>query len=118
MTTSVFAIPLRRNSGRLKLFITYDNCDEVREMYRWAAHFYDKEWNYCISRTDDQKNGTDQKGSRKKGKRAVYPELLRRPPQSRGADPAARRDTPAYEEWKEPVCRNMHAGSFHVLPYF
>ena len=59
---------LRRNSGRLKLFITYDNCDEVRKMYRWAAHFYDKEWNYCISRTDDQKNGTDQKGSRKKGK--------------------------------------------------
>ena len=29
---------------------------------------YDKEWNYCIQRTDDQKNGTNKKGKRYKGK--------------------------------------------------
>ncbi len=59
---------LHRNSNRLKMFITYDNCEEIKELYNWATNFYDKEWNYCISRTDDQKNGTNQKGSRKKGK--------------------------------------------------
>ena len=59
---------LRNNSDRLNLFITYDNCDDIREMYSWALNMYDKEWNYCISRTDDQKNGTDAKGTRKKGK--------------------------------------------------
>lgn len=59
---------LRRNSNRLKLFITYDNCEEIREMYSWANEIHDKEWNYTISRTDDQKNGTDTKGKRSKGK--------------------------------------------------
>ena len=59
---------LRRNSQRLKLFITYDNCNEIKEMYAWAQNIYDKEWNYCISRTDDQKNGSNVKGTRKKGK--------------------------------------------------
>jgi DNA adenine methylase len=29
---------------------------------------HDKEWNYCIQRTDDQKNGTSRKGERYKGK--------------------------------------------------
>ena len=58
---------LRKNSKRFKLFITYDNCQEVRDLYSWAKHHYDQEWNYCISRTDDQKNGTDTKGTRSKG---------------------------------------------------
>ena len=59
---------LRRNADRLFLFITYDNCDEIKEMYDWAEEIHDKEWNYCIFRTDDQKNKTDKKGSRRKGK--------------------------------------------------
>lgn len=59
---------LRRNSNRLQLFITYDNCTEIRDMYEWAEEIHDKEWNYTISRTDDQKNKTDKKGSRNKGK--------------------------------------------------
>lgn len=59
---------LRRNNERLHLFITYDNVPEIRELYNWMAEFHDKEWNYCIQRTDDQKNGTVRKGERYKGK--------------------------------------------------
>ncbi len=29
---------------------------------------HDKEWNYCIQRTDDQKNKIQRKGTRYKGK--------------------------------------------------
>ena len=59
---------LRRNSERLYFFITYDNTPEIRSMYDWAEEIHDKEWNYCIQRTDDQRNGTDRKGERYKGK--------------------------------------------------
>jgi DNA adenine methylase len=59
---------LRKNNNRLKLFVTYDNTPEIREMYSWMTEMHDKEWNYCIQRTDDQKNGTDKKGERYKGK--------------------------------------------------
>ncbi len=46
---------IRQEYHRLKFFITYDNCEEIREMYSFMPAMYDKEWNYCISRTDDQK---------------------------------------------------------------
>lgn len=59
---------LQRNADRLKMFITYDNTPEIRELYSWMTEMYDKEWNYCIQRTDDQKNGTSRKGERYKGK--------------------------------------------------
>lgn len=59
---------LREHSHRLKIFITYDNVPEVKELYSWMAEMHDREWNYCIQRTDDQKNGTDKKGERYKGK--------------------------------------------------
>lgn len=59
---------LKRNNDRLKLFITYDNTPEIRKLYYWMAEMHDKEWNYCIQRTDDQKNGTSKKGERYKGK--------------------------------------------------
>lgn len=59
---------LHRNNDRLKLFITYDNTPEIRELYNWMTEMHDKEWNYCIQRTDDQKNGTRRKGERYKGK--------------------------------------------------
>lgn len=59
---------LLRNRARLNFFITYDNVQEIREMYSWAQCMYDKEWNYCIQRTDDQKHKTDKKGERYKGK--------------------------------------------------
>lgn len=59
---------LRRNNHRLKLFITYDNTPAIRELYNWMPEMHDKEWNYCIQRTDDQKFKTVRKGERYKGK--------------------------------------------------
>lgn len=59
---------LRRNTHRLSIFITYDNTPEVKLMYEWMCEFHDKEWNYCIQRTDDQKNNSNVKGTRYKGK--------------------------------------------------
>lgn len=65
---------LRQNADRLKFLITYDNTQEVRDMY-WWCNTLDKEWNYTISRTDDQKKKTEEeakkpkeKGTRSKGK--------------------------------------------------
>jgi DNA adenine methylase len=59
---------LFRNRNRLKIFLTYDNSKEIRELYDWAKEIHDKEWNYCINRTDDQINRTLRKGNRYKGK--------------------------------------------------
>lgn len=59
---------LMQNSKRLKFLLTYDNSLEVRELYDWADAILEKEWNYTINRTDDQKNGTSRKGTRYKGK--------------------------------------------------
>ena len=58
---------LLRNSKRVKFFLTYDDASEVRELYSWATEIHDKEWNYCIQRTDDQKNHVERKGERYKG---------------------------------------------------
>lgn len=63
---------LKRNRNRIKFLITYDNTEEIRELYDWCDSIEDREWNYTISRTDDQKNGKKlsdgNKGSRYKGK--------------------------------------------------
>lgn len=62
---------LLRNKGRLSFLITYDNSPEIRELYSWANAMLDKEWNYTISRTDDQTKNNSQapeKASRYKGK--------------------------------------------------
>ncbi len=63
---------LRANCERIRFLITYDNSPEVRELYVWADEMHDREWNYTISRTDDQKNGNGErpktKGARYKGK--------------------------------------------------
>ncbi len=59
---------LKRNSDRLNLFVTYDDTPEVLSLYEWMTEIHNKEWNYCIQRTDDQKNGSTRKGERYKGK--------------------------------------------------
>ncbi len=61
---------LRRNSNRLRFLLTYDNSPEIHDMYDWCHEITEQEWNYTISRTDDQKKNGDKtkKGSRKKGK--------------------------------------------------
>jgi len=59
---------LRKNRRRFKFLLTYDNSPEIRELYSWANALHEKTWNYTINRTDDQKNGTNKKGSRHKGR--------------------------------------------------
>jgi len=59
---------LQKHSNRLKFLLTYDDSPEVKELYEWSTAILDREWNYTINRTDDQKNGTDRKGTRYKGK--------------------------------------------------
>jgi DNA adenine methylase len=58
---------LKKHKNRIKFLITYDDSPEVRELYAWAGAMHEKEWNYTINRTDDQKNGTNKKGARYKG---------------------------------------------------
>ena len=59
---------LKNNRIRVKFLLTYDDNPEIRELYAWSTGILAKEWNYTINRTDDQKNGTKEKGSRYKGK--------------------------------------------------
>jgi DNA adenine methylase len=59
---------LKRNNARIKFLLTYDSCAEIKELYLWIDKILEKEWNYTLNRTDDQKNGTDRKGTRYKGK--------------------------------------------------
>src|ERR1051325_533913 len=63
---------LKEHKRRLKFLLTYDNSPEVKELYDWATEMHDKEWNYTINRTDDQKNGqkkeNNYRGERYKGK--------------------------------------------------
>jgi DNA adenine methylase len=58
---------LRHHSARLRFLLTYDDSPEIRDLYSWASATLSKTWNYCINRTDDQKNGTQRKGKRYKG---------------------------------------------------
>lgn len=46
---------LKKNSSKFKFLLTYDNCDEIKEIYSWAKFSDPQEWNYVIARTDDQK---------------------------------------------------------------
>lgn len=45
---------LKKHSKRLNFLITYDNVNDIKEMYQWTNSIMDKEWNYMIYRTDDQ----------------------------------------------------------------
>ena len=49
---------LLRNADKFNFLLTYDNSQEIWDMYDWATAIFEREWNYTISRTDDQsKNG-------------------------------------------------------------
>ncbi len=58
---------LKKHKKRFKFLLTYDDSTEIRGLYGWAHAMHEKQWNYTINRTDDQKNGTDKKGARYKG---------------------------------------------------
>ena len=65
---------LKRNAHKFHFLITYDNSPEIIELYQWVDTILEKEWNYTISRTDDQKKPKEneavitKKGERSKGK--------------------------------------------------
>ncbi len=63
---------IKRNSNRLRFLLTYDNHPDVKAMYDWVDSICEKQWNYTINRTDDQRNGMKLKdgfqGVRVKGK--------------------------------------------------
>lgn len=63
---------LKKNSKRIKFLLTYDNTEDIKELYNWATGIHEMEWNYTINRTDDQKKTNKktekEKGSRYKGK--------------------------------------------------
>ncbi len=58
---------LKTHKKRFKFLLTYDDSQAVRELYDWVHEMHEKAWNYTINRTDDQKNGTNKKGTRYKG---------------------------------------------------
>ena len=62
---------LKRNSNRIKFLLTYDNSNEIKQLYSWAD-ISEKTWTYTINRTDDQKN----KDNKRKGKRSTGEELF------------------------------------------
>ncbi|NJR19417.1 MAG: DNA adenine methylase [Calothrix sp. CSU_2_0] len=70
---------LKYSSHKFKFLLTYDNSPEIQELYSWAKLIHEKEWNYTINRTDDQKRTKEikdgikketvaKKGSRYKGR--------------------------------------------------
>ncbi len=59
---------LRRNTGRLAFLLTYDDHPDVRRMYSWAGEIAEREWNYTISRTDDQRNGLQKRHGYRNGR--------------------------------------------------
>ncbi|BAZ04171.1 DNA adenine methylase [Calothrix sp. NIES-3974] len=46
---------LKRSQNKYKFLLTYDNSPEIQDLYSWATVIHEKEWNYTINRTDDQK---------------------------------------------------------------
>jgi len=48
---------LKRNKDRVYFLLTYDDSEEVRELYEWCSIINEQSWNYTIIRTDDQKTG-------------------------------------------------------------
>ncbi|MEH2219321.1 MAG: DNA adenine methylase [Nostoc sp.] len=81
---------LNRHKERIKFLITYDNSKEIRKLYEWALEIHDKEWNYTINRTEDQKNGKSKqdnfKGERYKGKEIFILNYSSRDPISQNSE--------------------------------
>ncbi|MEW6204489.1 MAG: DNA adenine methylase [Pseudomonadota bacterium] len=77
------ALCLKNLPKNVKFLLTYDNSPEVHELYDWADHATPHEWNYVISRTDDQKNKKKLKdghiGERSKGKEIFFHNFKRQP---------------------------------------
>jgi DNA adenine methylase len=48
---------LKQVKDKFLFLLTYDDSEEIREMYSWCTSIQSQEWNYTINRTDDQKSG-------------------------------------------------------------
>lgn len=62
---------LLKHCHRIRFLLTYDNCHEIKTLYDWAHLISEKQWNYTINRTDNQKtthNEAPKKGTRYMGK--------------------------------------------------
>jgi DNA adenine methylase len=75
---------LYRHRERLKFLLTYDNSPEIREMYAWCISHEEREWNYTIGRTDDQRNqkklADGHEGTRSKGREIFISNYVRNAP--------------------------------------
>ncbi len=68
---------LIKYSQKFKFLLTYDNSSEIWKLYDWTKQILEKEWNYTINRTDDQKkNGNGINDVKKKGERYKGKELF------------------------------------------
>ncbi len=47
---------LKKYQEKVNFLLTYDDSEEIRDLYDWTKNIDKKEWNYTISRTDDQSN--------------------------------------------------------------
>ena len=79
---------LQANAHKLSFLLTYDNSQEVRELYKWCPTILEKEWNYTINRTDDQtkdgrNGGNDKKRARYKGKEIFIMNHIPKVPEQR-----------------------------------
>lgn len=72
---------LEQHNHRVHFLLTYDDCPEIRKQYAWANCLLEKEWQYTLARTDDQKtigngNGVNKERINGKGKRTAGKELF------------------------------------------
>ena len=59
---------LKKRKNEIKFLLTYDDSDEIRDLYGWTDRILSETWNYTINRTDDQTKRTTAKGKRYKGR--------------------------------------------------
>lgn len=66
---------LYQHRHRLNFLLTYDNNPKIDQLYHWATHRLQQQWNYTINRTDDQTKDARLNGEQK-GKRYMGRELF------------------------------------------
>ena len=67
---------LLRNAHKFNFLLTYDNSQEIWDMYEWATSIMEREWNYTINRTDDQSKNKLETVEKKKGERYKGKEIF------------------------------------------
>ena len=73
---------MHRNAARLRFLLTYDDCRQVHDLYRWAPVINGQQWNYTINRTDDQKTGAKKEDGFRQARRKGHELFIRNYPMS------------------------------------